>query len=340
MTSKTVLVTGASGYIGKHVVVALLRAGHKVRGSVRSPDQGNAVAATAARHLGDLPAGRLSAPILDLGSDRGWDEALAGADALVHTASPFPFTQPRDADEIIRPAVDGTLRALAAAEASGVKRVVLTSSVVAVMYGGFPQARASYSEADWTDGDDTRLTAYARSKTLAERAAWRFVKDHPGMGLTTINPSLVLGTPLDDRYGTSLQVVERLIASKDPALPDLTFGIVNVADVATAHVRALERPETAGQRFICSNGERSFVDMARVIARALPDRRIVTRRAPNLLIRTLGYFDRSIGTILPDLGRHPRYDNSAARQALGIEFKGADDTIMETARFLAGRNAA
>jgi dihydroflavonol-4-reductase len=244
---------------------------------------------------------------------------MEGVEALIHTASPFPMVQPRNEEDIIRPAVDGTLRALRAAQAAGVRRVVLTSSVVAVEAN--PKVgREVLTEADWTDVTHPRATAYYKSKTLAERAAWDFVAAHPEIGLTTVNPALVLGRPLDADFGTSLQLIERIVAAKDPMQPNVGFGIVDVADVSAMHVRALERPGTAGRRYIASSSSVTIPELARYLAERFPDRRIATRIAPRFVLATLSLFDSSIRTILPSLGVLPRFDNARARSELGIEF--------------------
>jgi dihydroflavonol-4-reductase len=342
MSPKTILVTGASGFIAKHVVLHCLGAGHRVRASVRSPARQAEVTDALRPHLALADAlDRLSFVNLDLDRDAGWRDALTGIDALLHTASPFPLSQPRDADDLIRPAVDGTLRALRAARDAGVERVVVTSSVASIMYAGFPGIRRPYTEADWTDGTLAALTPYTRSKALAERAAWDFVaREAPGMRLTAINPGLVLGEPLDDRYGTSLRVVERLLAGKDPAVPDVTFSLVDVADVARMHVRALDVPAAEGRRFLASGGTLTFAEMASVLRQAFPARKVVTRRAPSLLIRLLGLFDPSVRTILPDLGRRIEFSTEAARDVLGMQFADPRDVVVRSGRALVARGRA
>lgn len=342
MQQQTVLVTGASGFIAKHIVLQLLEAGHRVRASVRSRSRQAEIADAVRPHLASADAlQRLDFVELDLERDDGWREALTGVDALLHTASPFPMAQPRDADDLIRPAVEGTLRALRAARDAGVLRVVMTSSVASVMYGGFPGTRLPYTEADWTDGTLTVLTPYTRSKAQAEKAAWDFVQTQaPQMRLTAINPGLVLGEPLDGRYGTSLKVVERLVAGKDPALPDITFSIVDVTDVARMHVAALAAPASEGRRLLASGGMMTFVEMAEVLREALPDRKVVTRRAPSVLIRLLGLFDPSVRTILPDLGRRFSVSNQAAHEILGVSFADPREVVARTGRYLARRRQA
>ncbi|MGQ0456088.1 MAG: SDR family oxidoreductase [Hyphomicrobium sp.] len=334
---ETVLVTGASGFIAKHVVRELLDAGYRVRASVRSPSRAKEVTSAVAPHLAD-PSGledRLSFVTLDLDRDEGWREALSGMEALVHTASPFPLVQPSDDQEAIRPAVQGTLRALRAAKSAGVNRTILTSSSVAVMFKARDNGRTALDESDWSDLSDPRSTPYVKSKTLAERAAWDFVSDEAAsMRLTTINPGFVLGPPLDDNFGTSIKVIQRLLRAKDPMLPNFGFPTVDVRDIAAMHLRALERPNTAGKRFIGGDEFLWFPEMAEVLKAAFPERPIVTRRAPNLIIKFLALFDGEIRTIVPNLDRLDQISADRARRELGIEFRDARESVRAAAQFL------
>lgn len=335
--SQIVLLTGASGYIAKHVAAALLNKGYQVRGSVRSLARGAEVRAAVAPELADATGldHRLTFVALDLAADDGWDAALEGVDVLMHTASPFPLEQPKNENEIIRPAVDGTLRALRAAHKAGVTRVVMTSSVVAISPGRLPAGKAAHTEADWTDILDPIVSAYGKSKTLAERAAWDFVaKEAPGMALTTINPSLVIGPPLDQNYGTSVSLIERILAAKDPMLPNICFGCVDVRDVAAMHVAVLDKAETAGERFIASDRTMTFVEIAKALKAGLPDRKIVTRQAPSFVFRLLARFDKSIKTILPILDQRDEFSNAKARDRLGITFRDTRESMVDTAKTL------
>lgn len=330
-----VVITGASGFIAKHIVLRALNAGHDVVATLRSPGRAEEVRAAIRSGLAD-PAGlhRLGFATVDLEADAGWAEALQGAEALIHTASPFSAAQPKDADILIRPAVEGTRRALVAARAAGVRRVVLTSSVAAITGRGAGQGPGLFDENRWTDPDDPKVTPYARSKTLAERAAWDFVAAHPEMQLTAINPSLVMGPPLDSHYGTSVGLVARLLGGRDPMLPKIGFGIVDVRDVAEMHLCALERPEAVGQRIIASAGSLWFKQIAAAVAAEAPGRRVPLREAPNPLIRLLALFDPAIRTILPTLGTMDQFANDRARGILGISFVPAAEAVQATARVL------
>lgn len=337
---KTVLVTGSSGFIAKHICRKLLKDGYRVRGSVRSLARGDEVRAAVAPHLSDDfdLDDRLTFVELDLTRDDGWSEALQGVDVLMHTASPFPMAQPEDENDLIRPAVEGTVRALRAAHAAGVKRVVLTSSMAAVMEGDLPPGKTAYDEECWSDTESGAITAYSKSKTLAEKAAWDFVANEaPEMELTVINPGMVMGPPLDEHFGTSLQLVQRIVCSKDPAVPHVGFPVVDVRDVADMHVGAIGNAETIGHRHVAAERFMWMTDMADLLAEAYPDRKVTTRRAPDWLIRVIGLFDKSVRTIIPSLGIEMKPDNGRARRVYGMRFIEARDSVRDAAEFLVRR---
>ena len=335
--TQTVLLTGASGYIAKHIALQLLEAGYNVRGTVRDLSRGTEVTDAIRPHLKDDSnlETRLAFVALDLTTDTGWTEAMDGVDVLMHTASPFPLDQPKNEDDLIRPAVDGAMRALRAAHAAGVKRVILTSSTAAISGSALPAGDISFDETNWTDPTDPDAGAYVRSKTLAEQAAWNFVsKDAPDMHLTTINPGFVLGAPLDQHFGTSIQVIERLLRGKDPMLPDIGFSTVDVQDVAEMHVTVINKPETFGQRIMTVDSFLTFKDIAQAVKAAFPSRRIPTRVAPNFLIRILGRFDPTIKSIIPGLGRVDKIDNSRARATIGRGMRQARKSVVSSATYL------
>ena len=332
---QTVLLTGASGYIAKHIVVQLLNAGYAVRGSLRNLNRADEVRAAVLPHLTGPPGDRLTFVALDLEQDAGWAAALSGVDALIHTASPFPLAQPKNADDLIRPAVQGALRALRAVRDAGVVRVVMTSSSVAIMGGPLPGGKAAFDENDWTNPDAPGTAPYSQSKTLAERAAWDFVKTQaPQMQLTTINPGLVIGAPLDPHFGSSVSVIERLLNAKDPMLPNFGFPMVDVRDVALAHVRALSSPASVGQRYITAERFMWFGDVAQTLKTAFPGRKIVTRRAPDFVVRILALFDKAVASIVPILGKRQEVSAAKAKADLGLTFRDARTSVIETAQFL------
>lgn len=331
--SNHVFLTGISGFIAKRIALDLLEGGHSVTGSLRNMSRVEEVRDALRPHLTNVDAlENLSFATLDLTRDDGWADAMAGCDTLMHTASPFPLSSPKDENELIRPAVDGTLRALKAASDADVTRVVLTSSVVAIEANDQPNP---LGPSNWTDLTNARATPYYKSKTLAERAAWDFVAEHPQMQLTTINPSLVLGAPLDDAYGTSLALVARMMAGKDPAMPPFGFGIVDVEDVSAMHIAAMDRPESAGNRYIASAGSMMMTAIGAHLKATYPDRKIATRQAPRWLLRTLALFDPSIRMILPQLGHMPEFDTSASTRDLGVTFTPATTALERAAAAVA-----
>lgn len=326
----TVLLTGASGFIAKHVAVRLLNAGYDVRGTLRRLDRAEEVHAAVMPHL-TAGAGNLGFVQADLEAEAGWADAVAGVVAVVHTASPFPITQPKDPARLIRPAVEGTERVLKAAAAAGVQRVVLTSSTVAVINEA--KHDTMQDEADWCDIHLPSTTPYAKSKTLAERAAWEVAKAR-GLKLTTINPGLVLGPPLDEHYGSSLGLIERFLKGKDPMLPSIGFPTVDVRDVAEMHLRALLRPETTGRRYLATSGSMAMVDMGRALKAAYPTRRIPTREAPAFMLRFLAIFDPQIRSILPKIGHLERVSNARAVKEMGMEFIAPKAALLASADWL------
>lgn len=332
----TVLLTGITGFIAKHIALQLLQAGHTVRGTARSLDRLAEVKAALSPHLAPEATARLSVVKADLTADAGWTEAAKGCDVLMHTASPFPITQPKNPDDLIRPAVDGTLRAMRAAHAAGITRVILTSSVVAVVDD---KVTGEQTEANWLDPDAPGTTAYALSKLRAEQAAWDFVKVHPEMKLTTVNPALVLGPPLDKHYGSSLRVVERFLKGGDPAVPRFGWGVVDVRDVARMHLAAMDLPATAGRRYLADAGPLWMEEIAGILKAAYPDRKISTRRAPGWLLRIIALWDADLQAILPRLGKRDLVSNARARTEMGMVFNPPDQALRDSAAWLVANTA-
>jgi dihydroflavonol-4-reductase len=333
----TVLVTGGTGFLGAWCAAELVRRGYDVRTTVRDlrrADDVRASFAAAGVEAGD----RLSFAAADLNRDDGWAEAVAGCDYVLHVASPFPPTQPKDPDELIVPARDGALRVLGASLDAGVKRVVMTSSVAAVRHGRAPSSEP-YDEADWTDPEDARRTPYVRSKTIAERAAWEHVRARGAENrLAVVNPGAIIGPVLSDDRSFSLQVIERLLNGM-PAMPRLGFVLVDVRDVADLHIRAMTAPAAGGERFLAVDRFLWMKDVAQILRERLGAGagKVPTRVAPDLLIRAMGLFDPSIRTIVSDLGESPSYTADKAKTTLGWEPRPIDDSIADTAQSLLER---
>jgi nucleoside-diphosphate-sugar epimerase len=330
-----VLVTGGSGFIGGHCILQALAAGHSVRATLRSPSRAGEVRGqlerTSAQGLD-----RLSFAEADLERDTGWADAVAGCDFVLHVASPFPLAPPKHEADLIRPAREGALRVLEAARVAGVKRVVLTSSFAAVGYGQKEQA-APFDETNWTNLEGEGLTAYVKSKTIAERAAWDFVAKRGGPELAVVNPVGVLGPVLGPDTSTSVVIVQRMLAGSLPGLPHLRFGVVDVRDVADLHLRAMSDPRARGERFLAVAGDfLSLSDIARILQTRLGDaaRRATTRELPDWLVRLASLADSSVRQIVPELGKAKNATAEKAKRMLGWTPRSREDAVVATAESL------
>lgn len=313
MTDSKVLVTGASGFIGLHCIDQLLKAGHPVRGTLRTMSRQGEIR-KALGELGDA----LEFAETDLMKDDGWAEAVAGCEYVLHVASPFPPEEPKHEDELIIPARDGALRLLRAAKAGGVKRVVLTSSMAAIASDPGKPNSYVYSEKDWTDITDPAIPAYVKSKAVAERAAWDFVKKAGGLELSVINPGAVLGPLLGPDFSTSGDIVKLLMDREMPACPRMGFGMVDVRDVAAAHISAMTTPEAAGERFVCCLDHIWLRDVAKILDEKYRSEgwKIPTGGLPSFVVRLGAMFDSTLKRIKPMLGREMHVDNSHIRKVL------------------------
>lgn len=336
-----VLVTGGSGFVGAHCILALLEAGYSVRTTIRSPQRAADVRAQLAEGGVDDPGDRLEFAVADLLDDAGWAEAAAGCRFVLHVASPFPMTEPKDPDELVRPAREGALRVLRAARDAGVERVVLTSSFAAIGYGHAPTERP-FTEADWTELDSGRpLSAYVRSKTLAERAAWDFIREEQGsareggaLQLATVNPVGILGPVLGPDYSSSVELVKLLREGRLPRLPDVWFGVVDVRDVAGLHLLAMTRPEAAGERFLATAGDAlSAQEVALLIRGHLGSPagdRVSTGVMPSWMIRAAAPFSRRVRGSLPDIGVYRSGSSEKARTVLGWSPRSREEAVFAT----------
>ena len=329
-----VLVTGASGYIAGHCIRDLMEHGYRVRGTVRS--LADTRKTDHLRRMAERLGGSLELVEADLNADRGWREAVAGCTYVQHVASPFPAEVPKDENELIRPAVDGATRVLkAAAESGTVKRVVMTSSVAAVAFGHQDGGSTVRTEADWSQVEN--CDPYPKSKTLAERAAWDLVKGLPKdkrFELAVINPGFVLGPLLNQDQGTSGELIRKLMAREMPACPEIGFAPVDVRDVATAHRLAMERPEAAGNRYICAGDHVWVQDIAKVLAAEFNPRgyRVPTGRLPYWLMWIIAWFDKAVNLALGFVGRKELVSSAKAQRELGWTMRPVRDSIIDTAK--------
>jgi nucleoside-diphosphate-sugar epimerase len=332
-----VLVTGGTGFVGAHCLIQLLAAGHEVRTTVRNLARESDVRAMLRQGGAGEAGARLGFFRADLNADAGWAEAVAGCDYVLHVASPFPSTVPKDENDLIAPARDGALRVLRAARDAGIKRVVLTSSFAAIGYGA-PDRAAPFTEKDWTHLDDPGVQPYHKSKTIAERAAWDFIaREGGGLELAVVNPVGVFGPVLGPDYSTSILLVSRLLDGSLPGCPDLSFGIVDVRDVADLHLRAMTDPAAQGERFLATAGDFiSIRQMAQFLKENLGDtaRKVPTRSLPTWLMRVVGLFDAQVKGVLPELGKRKNASNEKACRLLSWAPRSPRDAVLATARSL------
>lgn len=329
-----VLVTGASGFIAQHCALALLRAGYRVRGTIRSPARQAKIRETLSRHV--EVDDRLELVVADLTSDAGWDDAMQGCRYVLHVASPLPRQPPKDENELIGPARDGALRVIRAAGRAGVERVVMTSSIAAVLYGHARDGSRTYDESDWSQLGP-KVGAYEKSKTIAERAAWDLVASMPEGArpeLVTVNPGLVLGPILDDDYGTSGEVVRKLMLRELPGCPDIGWAVVDVRDVAAAHLVAMTTPEAAGQRFCCAIEHASIASIAEILDRnfSKDGYRIPRRAVPGWVMRLAAVFDKTARLALQELGLRQDVSSARIREVLGWSPRGLEEMVVDMGR--------
>jgi nucleoside-diphosphate-sugar epimerase len=332
----TILVTGGSGFIAGHCLLQLAEAGHTLRTTVRSAGREAELRETLGK-AGAVLGDRLMVCVANLTADAGWREAVRGCDLVLHVASPFPPVAPRSEDELIVPARDGALRVLRAARDAGARRVVLTSSFAAIGYGQ-PNDDRTYSESDWTDLSGSGLTAYVKSKTIAERAAWDFIaKEGGGLELAVVNPVAVYGPLLGKNLSTSVILVKRLLEGAMPGCPKLYFGVVDVRDVADLHIRAMADPRAGGERFLAIAGDcMSVRDMSLALRARLGDaaRRAPTREVPNWLVRLTALRDPMARSITPMLGKIKNASNAKARSLLDWAPRSREDALTATGESL------
>jgi nucleoside-diphosphate-sugar epimerase len=331
---QTVLVTGGSGAIARWCIADLLGRGYTVRTTVRDLGREPEVRASIAAQTD--PQDRLSFAVADLTDDAGWAAAAQGAQYVLHVASPLPTQDPKDENELIVPARDGTLRVLRASVGAGVKRVVLTSSVASIGYTAAPPGGA-YTEEQWSDPTSKDTPPYPRSKTIAERAAWDFIQSSGGATtLAAVNPGLVIGPVLGKDPSFSFDAISRLLAGAMPAIPRLGWNFVDVRDIADLHIRAMTAPNAAGQRFIGTAAFAWLSDIARILRERLgaDAAKVPKREAPDFVVRIMALFDPSIRSVAADLGDRTEFSHAKATAELGWNPRPLADSVVDCARSL------
>lgn len=338
MAQELVLVTGGSGFVGSHCVAALLAAGYAVRTTVRSPKREADVRAMMQR-AGVRNDAALEFAVADLEKDAGWTEAAAGCEYVLHVASPFPLDDPKDENELIVPAVEGTLRVLRAAKAAGVKRVVFTSSIAAIAYGHGDHHPAPFTEADWTNVDGPHVPAYQKSKALAERAAWEFVeREGGGLEFVSVNPPGIFGPALGKDLSSSIEIIKQMLSGELPVALDISLSAVDVRDLAELHLLAMKSPVAAGKRYIAANSSEN-VTLLEAAAMLRAHLGTAARKAPkmvlpNWLARAMALVVPKLRGAVPELSRPRRVINKRAVQELGWTPRSTEEAIVASGESL------
>ena len=317
MMKQKVLLTGISGFLGSHTAIQLLDKGYLVTGTLRNLERADHIRQVIAAHTKNIA--NLNFAEAELSDEKIWHPLTSGMDYVQHIASPFPRELPKHEDELILPAKNGVLNILKAASANNVKRVVVTSSSGAVLYGKEKgHESGTFDERVWTDTKNLRdTTPYLRSKTIAEKAAWEFIgNDKSGLELVTLLPGAILGPVLEDDFGTSANIVLKMLDGSVPALPNIGFDVVDVRSVAEMLIRCMEMPEAANERFISSAGYVSFKEVAAILREKYPNRKIPKITLPDFLTRVFALFEKTLRPILLDLGKVRKADSSKARKIL------------------------
>lgn len=332
--TETVLVTGGTGFIAQHCIIALLNAGYHVQTTVRSLSREQEVRSYL--RTGGVDAGdRLSFVVAELGADAGWDAAAAGCTYAFHGASPTPSGDQASEDDWIRPAVDGNLRVLRAARDAGMKRVVLTSAFGAIGVGHKPLGRP-FVETDWSDLSGN-VAPYQKSKTLAERASWDFIaREGDGLELASVNPTMVLGPALGADYSHSIRTIKQMLDGQ-PGYPRIRTCVVDVRDVADLHLRAMIDPAANGERFLATSGDSlSMVDIAKLLKAQMgaAASRVSTRALPNIVIRTMAMTNPAVQAIVPLLGAEMDASGEKAWRLLGWAPRSREEAVIASAESL------
>jgi dihydroflavonol-4-reductase len=335
-SSKTILITGASGFVALHTIIQTLQQGYAVRATLRNPAREAEVRGIVAKYVDAKD--NLEFVSADLMKDSGWDTAMRGCEYVLHVASPFPLFEPKHEDELIIPAVQGTQRVLRAAHNANIKRVVIVSSVAAVSSGHNGENR-TFDENDWSIIENN-IGAYAKSKTLAEREAWKFingVENVNKMEMAAINPPLILGPMLDKQTHTSVELIRVFLRGEVPGVAKLKMAIVDVRDVASALLLAMVTPEAAGQRFVIPSATMWYKDIADILRQQYASRgykKIPSIQFPSFAVRILALFDKKIAVVVRDLNWDYDISNEKVKRILKWTPRSKEEAILSMAKSL------
>ena len=335
-TGTTVLVTGGTGFVGAHCILQLLQQGYRVKTTIRSLSKKDKVIEML-KNGGLINFSNLTFFEADLTTDKNWGEAVKDCDFVLHVASPIFLERPKHEDEMICPAVDGTLRVLKAARDTGVRRVVMTSNFGAVGYS-HKDKTSLITEQSWTDPNEKGLSAYNKSKVLAEKAAWEFMRrEGGGLELAVINPMAIFGPSLGPDLSSGFGLLQKVMDGSMKAIPDISLGIVDVRDVADLHLRAMTHPEAKGQRFLAlAGGTLSLLEIAAFLKEKMPEvtKKTSTTPLPTWLVRLLALFNEKAKAIRPLVGIYRNTSNEKARKLLGWKPRSNEEAVLASAESL------
>lgn len=332
---KKVLLTGVSGFLGSHTAIQLLEKGYEVTGTLRDLSRAESIKEIIGSRTAKVE--NLKFEQAELNNIEVWQRLTKGVDFVQHIASPFPRILPKDENDLILPAKNGVLNILHASAANGVKRVVLTSSSSAILYGKPKDKRSgTFDETVWTDvANKADTTPYFRSKTIAEKAAWDFIKkDASGLELATVLPGAILGPVLEDDFGTSANIVLKALDGTMPAIPSIGFDMVDVRSVAELLILAMEKPEAANQRYAGAAGFMKFKDVIDVLRDAYPKRKFPKMVLPDFAVRLFSNFDKTLKPILIDLNTERKLNSMKAQTQLGWKPVPVENAILACAESL------
>ncbi|MFK7798207.1 MAG: SDR family oxidoreductase [Aureispira sp.] len=327
-----VLLTGVTGFLGSHTTIQLLNKGYEVIGSMRDLQRADSIKNVIKQHTKNID--KLSFRQAELLDQNTWLKIVQDVDYVLHIASPIPINPPSDIDELVKPAKEGTLNVLKAASRAGVKKVVITSSIAAVSFGNTKNKK--FNENDWSDETNIKdHTAYTISKTVAEKAAWEFIKqDNSGMKISVINPGTIIGPVLEKDFSASIAIIQMLLDGSTPLIPKIGFSLVDVRSVADLHIKAMENKSADNERFLATEEYYSIKDICNILSKHFPNRKISSKQLPDFLLRFVSFFDKKLKNVTIELGAHRTHDNNKAKNLLDWQPLSAKQAIVDSAESL------